>query len=107
VTIAGITSRLPRVHSADPSDSLVGWPSKHSLSIVRIGRRFAIPCEDVTAGDQVLAIAAHEGELAGLTNGGAGSGRFTVTGATWETTTSAGEVGIIKVADRRTPVTSS
>lgn len=105
--VAGITSRFPVVASANPSDNLVGWPSKHSVSIVRIGRRFAIPCENVTEGDQVLAIAAHNGQLAGLTNGGAGSGRLTVTGATWETTTVAGAVGIIKIADRRTPVTTS
>jgi hypothetical protein len=105
--VAGITSRFPVVASANPSDNVVGWPSKHSVSIVRIGRRFAIPCEDVTENDQVLAIASSNGQLAGLTNGGAGSGRLTVTGAVWETTTSAGEVGVIKISDRGTPVTSS
>jgi hypothetical protein len=105
--VAGITSRLPIVASADPRTNLVGFPSKHSLSVVRIGRRFAVPCEDVLEGEQVLAIAAQNGRLAGLRGGGAGSGRLTCTGAVWDRSNKSGEVGIIKVSDRGTPVTTS
>jgi len=105
--VAGITSRFPVVKSANPSDNVVGWPSKHSVSIVRIGRRFAIPCENVTENDQVLAIAASNGRLGGNTVDKAGSGRLTVKGAVWETTTASGAVGIIKVSDRGTPVVHS
>jgi hypothetical protein len=101
--VAGITSRFPVVKSANPSDNVVGWPSKHSASIVRYGRRFAIPCENVTEGDQVFAIAASKGQLGGSTAAGAGSGRLKVTGATWDTTTASGAVGIIKISDRGTP----
>jgi hypothetical protein len=105
--VAGITSRFPVVASASPSDNVVGWPSKHSVSIVRIGRRFAIPCENVTERDQVLAISAYNGRLGGATGGAAASGRLTVTGAVWETTTTAGQVGVIKISDRGTPVLTS
>jgi hypothetical protein len=103
-TVAGITSRLPNVKSANPSDNVTGWPSKHSVSIVRIGRRFAIPCENVRENDQVFAISASKGQLGGSTVAGAGSGRLIVKGAVWETTTAAGAVGIIKISDRGTPV---
>ena len=106
-TVAGITSRFPVVKSANPSDNVVGWPSKHSVSIVRIGRRFAIPCENVTDGDQVIAIAASKGQLGGVTVAPAGSGRLTVKGAVWDTTTASGAVGIIKISDRGTARTSS
>lgn len=51
----------------------------------------------------MFAIAASKGQLGGSTAAGAGSGRLKVTGATWDTTTASGAVGIIKISDRGTP----
>lgn len=102
--IVGISTRAPQVMSANPASPIVAWPSKHAMSVKRIGRMFAVPCEDVRARDQVLAIVSQGGKLAGSKGGVAGSDRLNVPNAIWETTTSANQVGIVRVYDRETPV---
>lgn len=61
------------------------------------GDIFAIPVANVVQGDGVISLTAGNGTLSGTTAGAAGSGRIAVPGATWETTTVAGAVGLIRI----------
>jgi hypothetical protein len=99
----GISTRLPLM-SGSPPNNIIGWRSQHMVGVKRRGTQYAIPCEDVRARDQVLAIVAQGGQLAGTKGGVAGTGRLLAPGAVWLTTTSAGQVGIIEIEKRIDPV---
>jgi hypothetical protein len=71
-------------------------PTRMAL-LARLGPVLAVPCEDVRARDQVVAIVAKGGQLAGTKGGPVGPGRLLVPGAIWRTDGRAGEVGRINV----------
>lgn len=102
----GISTRWPIVPGTPPTP-VVGWRSGRACSVKRIGSLFAIPYENVTRDDAVIAIVAQGGKLGGLTGGAIGTGRLLVTGARWATTTTAGQVGRIEVIGREVTNTSS
>lgn len=82
---------------ADASGNVV-YKQYASVPIMKEGYIYAIPAENVTEGDAVLSITAGNGTLGGVTGGAAGAGRVAVPNATWETTTTAGKVGKIRLA---------
>jgi hypothetical protein len=104
--VAGITTRMPLM-PALPADSLIGYKTGAAVGVLRFGTIFATAVENVSAGDQVLAIVGSEGGLGGVTSGIAGTGRLVVTGARWLTTTTSGSVGKIEVVGRMAPVLTS
>lgn len=103
--IVGITTR--KAFAVANSSGVLGYASGAEVGILRIGDIFATVAENVTAGDQVLALTAGGGTLAGTTGGIAASGRLIVPGARWKTTTSSGSVGIIEVLGRESAVLTS
>lgn len=93
--IIGISVRLPN-RPADSSGN-VTYARYDSVPVLKAGWIFAVPFENVTRGDAVLSITAQGGKLGGTTGGVAGAGRVAVTGAYWETTTTAGQVGKLRI----------
>ena len=103
--IVGITTRKAFVPA--PATGIIGYASGKAVGILRIGDIFATAVEAVRAGDQVLALTASAGGLAGTKGGVAGTGRLVVPGARWKTTTAANAVGIIEVLGRESAVLTS
>jgi hypothetical protein len=85
------------IHVADTSNN-VNYARYQSVPIMREGYIYAIPFENVTQDDQVLSITAQGGKLGGVTGGAAGAGRVVLPNAKWETTTTAGNVGIVRIS---------
>lgn len=103
--IVGITTRLPLMPTT-PSVNTIGWKSHSMVGIAGLGHILAIPCENVRKNDEVLAIVAQGGKLAGTNGGVAGTGRLVVTGARWLDTTTAGQIGVIEIIGREAVVTT-
>jgi hypothetical protein len=95
--IIGISVRHP-IRPADVNGNLV-YAQNDSLPILRAGWIYATATENVSRGDQVLSLTAQNGKLSGVTSGAAGAGRVAVPGALWETTTAAGQLGIVRIAN--------
>lgn len=93
--IIGISVR----HSAGVynASGAVNYPQYSSVPVLKHGYIFVEAAENVTVGDAVISVTASAGKLGGTTGGAAGTGRVAVTGATWETTTSAGAIGKIRI----------
>jgi hypothetical protein len=81
---------------ADSSGN-VNYAQKAAVPIMREGFIYAVAYQNVVVGDDVIAVTAQNGKLSGTTAGAAGAGRIAVPGAKWESTTSAGEVGLIRI----------
>lgn len=94
-TPIGISVRLPN-RPADASGN-VTYAQRDSVPILKNGWIFAVPFENVTRGAQVLSITAQGGKLGSTAGGAAGAGRVAVAGAYWETTTTAGQVGKLRI----------
>jgi hypothetical protein len=77
--------------------NVVAFAQNSEVPILRRGRIYAVAAENVTVGDAVLSLTAGNGTTGGTTGGGAGAGRVAVPGATWETTTTSGNLGIIRI----------
>jgi hypothetical protein len=94
--ILGISVRSPIM----PADSTgeIKYLQKAAVPVMRQGYIYATAFENVVVGDGVIAVTAQSGKLSGTTAGAAGAGRVAVPGAVWETTTSAGQVGLIRIA---------
>lgn len=92
--IIGITVR----HAIRPADSSgnVTYAQKDAVPILRSGYVYATAYENATRGDGVISVTAQNGKLGSTTGGAAGAGRVAVPGALWETTTTAGQIGIIR-----------
>ena len=93
--IIGISIR----HAIRPADSSnnVTYAQKDAVPVLRQGFIYAVAYENVVRGDGVISVTAQSGKLSGTTAGAAGTGRVAVPGATWETTTTAGNVGIVRI----------
>lgn len=94
--LLGISVRSP-IQPADPVTGEIVYKQNDSVAIMREGYIWCKAFENVTRGDGVLAITAQTGKLGGVTGGAAGVGRIVLPGATWETTTAAGAVGLIRI----------
>jgi len=94
--LIGISARHA-IRPADASNNVV-YNRYDSVPIVREGYVYVVAFENVTRDDQVLAITAQTGKLGGVTGGAAGAGRIVLPNAKWETTTTAGSVGIVRIS---------
>jgi hypothetical protein len=91
----GISGR----HAIRPADSSinVNYAKFDAVPVVRMGFVFVVAFENVVRGTAALSITAQGGKIASTTGGAAGAGRVAIPGAVWETTTSAGSVGIVRI----------
>ena len=87
-------------HAIRPADSSnnVTYAQKDAVPVLRDGFVYATAYENATRGDGVISVTAQNGKLGSTTGGAAGAGRVAVPGATWETTTTAGSIGIVRIA---------
>lgn len=94
--IVGISVR----HAIRPADSSnnVNYAQKDAVPVLRDGFVYATAYENATRGDGVISVTAQSGKLGSTTGGAAGAGRVAVPGAKWETTTAAGQIGVIRIA---------
>ena len=94
--IVGISVR----HAIRPADASnnVNYAQKDAVPVLRDGFVYATAYENATRGDGVISVTAQNGKLGSTTGGAAGAGRVAVPGATWETTTTAGSIGIVRIA---------
>lgn len=93
--ILGISVRSP-IQPADATGEIV-YKQNESVPVMREGNIWALAFEATNRGDGVIAVTAQTGKLGSVTGGVAGVGRVAVPGATWETTTAAGAVGLIRI----------
>lgn len=94
--IIGISVR----HAIRPADSSnnVTYAQRDAVPVLKDGYIWATAYENTTRGDQALSITAQNGKIGSVTGGAAGAGRVVIPGATWETTTTAGSIGKIRIA---------
>lgn len=95
--ILGISVRSP-IQPADPVTGEIVYKQNDTVPIMREGYIYVKALENTTRGDTVIAVTAQTGKLGSLTGGAVGAGRILVPGATWETTTTAGQVGLVRIA---------
>lgn len=77
--------------------NVVEFDQYDSVPVLRHGDIYVVAAENVTRGDAALSLTAGNGTIGGVTGGAAGAGRVAIPGATWETTTAAGSVGIVRI----------
>jgi hypothetical protein len=81
----------------------VGYQQYDSVPIMREGYVFALAAENAVRGDTAISITAGFGTIGSTTGGAAGTGRILMDGsagnieAVWETTTTAGQIGLLRV----------
>ncbi len=94
--IIGISVR----HAIRPADTgnNVRYTEKDAVPVLRAGFVYAVAFENATRGDGVISVTAQNGKLGSTTGGDAGAGRVAVPGAVWDTTTAAGQIGIVRIA---------
>lgn len=93
-------------HATKPADSNgdVKYAQYESVPILREGRIYVLALENATRGDTVISVTASPGRAGSTTGGAAGAGRVALDGsngnakATWETTTTAGNIGVVRVS---------
>jgi hypothetical protein len=87
-------------HAIRPADSAnnVVYNRYDSVPIMREGYIYVTAFENVTRDDQALSITAQGGKVGGVTGGAAGAGRVVIPNAKWETTTTAGNIGIVRIS---------
>lgn len=94
--IIGIAVRDGTLHTASAAGTLL-YAQRDIVPVMREGEIFVTAFENVTRGDQALSITAQNGKIGGVTGGAAGAGRVAIPGAVWDTTTTAGQLGIVRV----------
>ena len=93
--ILGISVR----HAIRPAVAgVVNYVQFDAVPIMRSGLIYAVAFENATRGDTVISVTAQNGKLGSLTGGAAGAGRVLVPGATWDTTVTATNIGVIRLA---------
>lgn len=98
--ILGISARNPM--KAVPgfgqgSAFITQYAQNDQTPVLKHGNIFVLAFENVTIDDQALSITAQGGKIGGVTGGAAGAGRVVIPGATWQTTTAAGSIGIVRI----------
>lgn len=93
--IIGISVR----HAIRPADAAnnVTYAQRDSVPILREGFVYAVALENAVRGDGVISVTAQSGKLGSTTGGAAAAGRVAVPGALWETTTTATQIGVIRI----------
>lgn len=93
--IVGISVRHA-IRSAN-SSGVVNYVQYDAVPVLRSGYIYVTALENAVPGDAVISVTAQGGQLGSTTGGAAGAGRVVVPNATWETTTTAGEIGIVRI----------
>jgi hypothetical protein len=93
--IIGIAARQ-LVGVAD-QNGVTAYAQGVAVPVLKLGFVFATAAEATTRGDGVISITAGGGTLGSVTGGAAGTGRVAIPGATWETSTAAGEIGVVRI----------
>lgn len=99
--IIGVSVRHP-VMVADASGNVV-YAQYYSLPIMREGYIWVLAAENSVRGDTAINVVAGNGTVGSTTGGAAAAGRVAMDGtagnikAVWETSASAGEVGLLRV----------
>lgn len=93
--ILGISARWP-IRPANSSGD-VTYAQRDALPVCRRGNIYAVALENTAIGDAVVSVTAQGGKLGSTTGGAVGTGRVAVPGAVWQTATTAGQVGKIRI----------
>jgi hypothetical protein len=94
--IIGISVRHA-IRPADVSNNVL-YAQRDAVPILKSGFIYVTAFENVVRGDGAISVTAQNGKISGTTAGAAGAGRVAIPAATWETTTLAGLVGIVRIA---------
>jgi len=88
-------------HAIRPASSdgvnTVNYAQRDAVPVLREGFVYVLAYENVVRGTQALSITAQNGRVASTTGGAAGAGRIAIAGAFWETTTTAGQIGVVRL----------
>jgi hypothetical protein len=97
--IVGISGRaISGTVATTDGNNTVTYAQYADVPVVKTGRMCATAAENVSDGDDVIAITTGSGTLGGTTGGVAnGTTRKTIKGAKWRTTTTSGSVGEIEL----------
>lgn len=95
--IIGISVRHAIRPASSDGNNTVNYAQKDAVPVLREGFIYVLAYENTTRGDGVISVTAQNGKLGSVTGGAAGAGRVAVPGATWETTTTAGQIGIVRI----------
>jgi hypothetical protein len=81
-------------------NNTINYPRYSEVPVLKAGRVFVTAAENATEGDAVVVLAA-DGTLGSATGGAANGGsRMAFDGAVWETTVTAGNVGLVRLVNR-------
>ena len=94
--IIGISVRHA-IRPADVSNNVL-YAQRDSVPVLKNGFIYVTAFETVVRGDGAISVTAQNGKISGTTAGAAGAGRVAIPGATWETSTTAGSIGIVRIA---------
>ncbi len=95
--IIGIAIRHAIRPASSDGNNTVNYAQKDEVAVLREGFIYVLAYENSTRGDGVISVTAQNGKLGSTTGGAAGAGRVAVPNATWETTTTAGQIGIVRI----------
>jgi hypothetical protein len=98
--IIGIALRhaiMPTLGGSVGGTNTVQYAQNMEVPVARQAFIYIVAAENVTRGDQALSLTASNGTIGGVTGGVAGAGRVVIPNASWETTTAAGSVGIVRI----------
>lgn len=96
--IIGISIRHAIRPASTDGNNTVNYAKNDAVPILKDGFIYVLAYENTTRGDGVISVTAQNGKLGSTTGGAAGAGRVAVPGATWETSTTAGQIGIVRIA---------
>jgi hypothetical protein len=96
--IIGISIRHAIRPASTDGNNTVNYAKNDSVPILKDGFIYVLAYENTNRGDGVISVTAQNGKLGSTTGGAAGAGRVVVPGATWETSTTAGQIGIVRIA---------
>lgn len=96
--IIGISIRHAIRPASSDGTNTVTYAKQDAVPVLKDGFIYALAYENTTRGDSAISVTAQNGKLGSTTGGSAGVGRVIVPGATWETSTTAGQIGIIRIA---------
>lgn len=93
--ILGISARWP-IRPANQSGD-VTYAQRDALPVMRKGNIFVVALENTAIGDAAISVTAQGGKIGSTTGGAAGAGRVAIPGAVWQTATTAGQVGKVRI----------
>ena len=96
--LIGIAARHAIRPASSDGNNTVSYAQRDMVPVLKQGLIYVLAYENVVRGTVALSITAQNGRIASTTGGAAGAGRVAIPGAVWETTTTAGQIGIVRIA---------